>query len=95
MSIRLSRAASNDLGEQLAWLGERSPSAARQLVVDLDELLSALEQRGFEGPEVRLTTGRLVRTWPLPPLRIYYQRRGEELFVVRIYHQARRPISKP
>jgi len=95
VSIRLSRVAARDLREQLVWLDEHSPAAARQLATDLDELLAALDERAFEGPETQLLSGRTVRTWPLPPLRVYYQRRGTELFVVRIYHQARRPIAKP
>lgn len=48
----------------------------------------------FEGPEQRLRSGRLVRSWPVPPLRVYYQRRADELVVLRVYHHARRPLTK-
>ncbi|HEX2573156.1 MAG TPA: type II toxin-antitoxin system RelE/ParE family toxin [Polyangia bacterium] len=95
MSIRFSRVAARDLRQQLAYLTERNPQAARQLAADLDELLRALDRSAFEGQEKRLLSGRVVHAWPLPPLGIYYQRRGAELYVVRIYHQARRPITKP
>ena len=95
MSIRLSRIAARELRHQLAYLAERNPPAARQLAADLDALLVALDGGVFEGPEKRLLSGRIIRTWPLPPLSVYYQRRGAELYVVRIYHQARRPITKP
>jgi plasmid stabilization system protein ParE len=94
VSIRLSRSAEKDVREQLAYLEERSPMAARQFAADLDELLVKLEQGAFEGPEIQLTSSRVVRSWPVPPWRVYYQRRGEELLVVRVYHQARRPITK-
>jgi plasmid stabilization system protein ParE len=36
----------------------------------------------------------LVRSWPLPPYRIYYRRRDGFLDVMRVYHQARRPLTK-
>ena len=92
--IQLSRAAEKDLREQLDYLAERSPLAARKLAADLDALLQDLDSRAFEGPEVQLRSGRIVRTWPLPPLRIFYERRGRNLYVVRIRHQARRSITK-
>lgn len=95
MSIRLSRIAARELRDHLTYLAERNPQAARHLAAGLDELLAALDGGAFEGPEKQLLSGRLVRTWPLPPLSVYYQRRGAELYVVRIYHQARRPITKP
>ena len=94
MSIRYSRAAAKELREQLAWLFERSPQAAKHLLTELIALLGDLEARAFEGPEVQLQSGRMVHSWPLPPLRIYYERRGSVLYVVRIYHQARRPITQ-
>jgi plasmid stabilization system protein ParE len=30
----------------------------------------------------------------VPPFRIYYQRRADELLIVRVYHQKRRPIER-
>jgi plasmid stabilization system protein ParE len=38
--------------------------------------------------------GMLVRSWPLPPYRIYYRRRDGYLEVMRVYHQARQPITR-
>ena len=95
MRVRYSRTAAKELREQLDYLAERSPQAARDLAAGVKALLADLDTGAFEGPEVQLRSGRPARTWPLPPLRIYYRRRGDELFVVRIYHQARRPITKP
>lgn len=50
-----------------------------------------LADEHFEGPEQRLRTGERVRSWPVPPFRIYYLRR-EQLLVLRIYDQRREPI---
>jgi plasmid stabilization system protein ParE len=72
----------------------RNPAAAGALK---DQLIGTIEQlaRGdFDGPEVQLRSGRSVRSWPVPPYRIYYQRTADMLRVVRIYHQARRPIVR-
>jgi plasmid stabilization system protein ParE len=57
-------------------------------------LSEQLAQRAFEGPEQRLRSGLLVRSWPLPPYRLYYRRRDDSLEILRVYHQARRPITK-
>lgn len=94
MSVRLSRRAQKDLREYIVWVAERNLQAARNFLDDLDALLGDLDQRAFEGPTVQLTTGERVCTWPLAPMRVYYQRRGAVLYVVRIYHQARRPITR-
>ena len=48
----------------------------------------------FEGQTQRLTTGEVVHSWPVPPFRIYYQRHPDELLIVRVYHQSRRPIAR-
>ena len=49
----------------------------------------------FEGPECELRrTREHVRSWPARPYRIYYRRDGDKLVVLRIYHSARRPITR-
>jgi len=35
-----------------------------------------------------------VRSWPVPPVRVYYQRQSNALWVLRIYHQAQPLITK-
>jgi hypothetical protein len=47
----------------------------------------------FEGPETMLSTGDVVRSWPSPAYRLYYQRTsdGETVFV-RVYDQRRRAL---
>lgn len=94
MSIFVSRLARRDLDEALSYLDSRSSEAARRLASRIDALLRALDGRIFEGPYVTLKNGRTVRSWPLPPFRIYYERRGTKLYVLRIYHSARRPLTK-
>jgi len=44
----------------------------------------------LEGPEQRLYDGQMVRSWPVPALRVYYQRLANALRVLRIYHHSRR-----
>jgi hypothetical protein len=39
-------------------------------------------------------TGREVRLWPLPPMVLYYEIRAGALLVVRLWHGARRPITR-
>lgn len=46
------------------------------------------------GAEVTLRDVRRVHCWSMAPFRIYYRVVGDELQVVRIYHQARRPIER-
>jgi hypothetical protein len=60
-------------------------------VVSLVERLAKAE---FEGPELMLKTGLMVRSWPLPPYRVYYRRRNGVLEILRVYHQARRPLTR-
>jgi plasmid stabilization system protein ParE len=58
------------------------------------EIIERLAVREMEGPEQRLRTGQIVKSWPVPPVRIYYQRTLDVLEIVRVYHQARRPITR-
>jgi hypothetical protein len=64
------------------------------LVGDVIALADRLAREEFEGPEQRLKSGLMVRSWPLPPYRLFYRRREGVLEVMRIYHQARRPITR-
>jgi len=71
-----------------------NPSAAAHFA---DRLLSRIERLAagdFDGGELRLTTGETVRSWAVPPYRVYYRREPDRFLVVRVYHQAREPISR-
>ena len=52
-----------------------------------------LARGDFEGPERRLRSGQMVRSWPVHPLRIHYRRTTDALHVLRVYRHARRPIA--
>jgi hypothetical protein len=53
-----------------------------------------LAAKAFDGPVSRLRSGAVVRSWGVPPFRIYYPRHREELLILRVYHQKRRPITR-
>jgi plasmid stabilization system protein ParE len=73
---------------------ERSPKAAANLDAAISDCVARLADREFDGPTSRLRSGSLVQSWPVAPFRIYYQRHPNELLIVRMYHQARRPITR-
>jgi plasmid stabilization system protein ParE len=83
-----------DIVEALTYLNGRSPTAAGKLDADIARCVERLADREFEGPVSPLRSGAVVRSWGIPPFRIYYQRLVDELLVVRVYHQARRPITR-
>jgi plasmid stabilization system protein ParE len=92
--VRLSPRAQDDLRSAVGYLLEKNPAAAIELKERLLATIDRLAHGEFEGPEVQLRSGRSVRSWPVTPYRIYYQRTADELRVLRVYHQARRPIAK-
>ena len=92
MSVVVSPEAVGDLEAAVDFLAERNPTAAARLIERAFELFRQLEAKAFEGPEQVLTDGSKVRSWPMAPFRVYYQRRGPDLVVLRVYHQARRPL---
>jgi plasmid stabilization system protein ParE len=83
-----------DIVAALTYLAERNPAAAAKLDAAIERCLNRLAAQEFEGPVSRLTSGAEVRSWPVSPFRVYYQRLPAELLVVRVYHQARRPITR-
>jgi plasmid stabilization system protein ParE len=86
--------AHRDLLDAVEHVASKDKAAASRLA---DRVFSVIEQLAggdFDGAELRLTTGELVRSWPVPPYRIYYQRESDGILIVRIYHQARRPVAR-
>ena len=79
------------IGEQCRG---RNPTAAANLDSEIARCIERLADREFDGPVSRLRSGAVVRSWGVPPFRIYYQRHPDELLIVRVYHQARRPITR-
>jgi plasmid stabilization system protein ParE len=94
LKIRFSPRAREDLRSAVEYVAARSPDAAIELRDHLLSMIERLARGEFEGAEVRLRSGSVVRSWPMVPYRIYYQRSAEVLRVVRVYHHARRPIEK-
>lgn len=93
--VTIAPLARHDLTSYLSHVALENPLAARRMADRVLGLIGDLASAGFDGPEQILRTGEVVRSWPLPPLRIYYQRtQGGDLTILRIYHQARRPITK-
>jgi plasmid stabilization system protein ParE len=83
-----------DIVDAIAYLNERNPTAASKLDAEIARCVERLAEREFEGPVSRLRSGAVVRSWAVPPFRIYYQRHSDELLVLRVYHQARSPITR-
>jgi plasmid stabilization system protein ParE len=94
VSISFSPEAEVDLASAIEYLAERNRAAATELGDRVFAVLEKLARGDFEGPQQTLLAGDVVRSWPVPPLRIYYQRRGRALWIVRLYHQARAPITR-
>lgn len=94
MKVTYTEEAVADIVDAIGYLNERSPTAAAKLNAEIAECIERLAGCEFEGPASRLRSGALVRSWSVPPFRIYYQRHPEELLIVRVYHQRRRPITR-
>ncbi len=92
MKVVLTGLAVEDLANQLAYIAQRNPDAADRLEARVFSIIDRLAEKEFEGPEQVLRSGEIVRSWPVAPLRVYYQLTADALLVVRVYHQARRPL---
>jgi plasmid stabilization system protein ParE len=94
LKVVFSPEAEQDLLSAIDFLEGRSHVAAVRLHANVGEVVDRLAKGDFEGPEHRLRSGAVVRSWPVFPYRIYYQRDENMLQIVRIYHQARRPLVR-
>jgi plasmid stabilization system protein ParE len=83
----------SDLGEIQQFIARDNPRAAAAELARLDGMIQKLVAGDLQGPEVRLLSGRRARRWPVPPYRIYYRRTRNRTTILRVYHQARRPIE--
>jgi plasmid stabilization system protein ParE len=91
---RIAPKAAADLRATLEHISDNETRLLQRSSPNVFTVIDRLAAGEFEGHQQRLTTGEVVRSWPVPPLRIYYQRRSDVLLVLRIYHQARRPITR-
>lgn len=94
MNVVFAPEAEEDFRALIDYLYERNPTAAAALSDRIFAIVAQLAEGAFDGPEQRLTTGESVRSWAIPPVRLYYQRAHDALWVLRIYHQARSPIAR-
>lgn len=94
MSYKLTKKAKADLAAVADFSLERfGRDAAIRYADKLERSLEALDRGDFDGPELIVTSrARPVRRWPVPPYWIYYDRKGDLLRVLRIYHGAREPL---
>ena len=94
MTIVVSPPARDDLKQAYDRIAQDNPEAADRVLARIVDVIGTLASGGVEGREVRLRDGRQVHTWPVPPYRIYYRKSADVFEVVRVYHQARRPIER-
>ena len=94
MKVTYTEEAVADIVEAIAYVNERNPTAATKLDAEITRCVERLADREFEGPVSRLRSGAVARSWGVPPFRIYYQRHPDELVILRVYHQKRRPITR-
>jgi plasmid stabilization system protein ParE len=94
VNVNYTEEAIADIVEAISYLNQRNPTAAANLDAEITQCIDRLAAQAFEGPMSRLRSGAVVRSWAVPPFRIYYQRHPDELLIVRVYHQTRRPIVR-
>jgi plasmid stabilization system protein ParE len=92
--VVVTRAARRDLQEAYDYAATDNPFAASRLIDDLVSHFLRIASGELKGPEVLLSDGRTASYWVRPPFRIYYRVRGARLTIVRVYHQARKPIEQ-
>jgi plasmid stabilization system protein ParE len=74
---------------------QRNPEVAARFSEGVLAAIDMLASTPVDGPVYRLATGEECRSWPVPPVRLFYSRAGDTLTVLRIYHHARTPIAGP
>ena len=74
MTVNYTEEAIADIVDAITYLNERNPTAAATLDADISRCIERLAGGEFDGPLSRLRSGALVRSWGVPPFRIYYQR---------------------
>ncbi len=87
--IRWTDEALGDIEQAVDWLAARSPAAAGRMIGLVFEAVERLSEVDLDGPEDQLLDGRWVRSWPVPPMRVYYERRGGDLWVLQVTDQRR------
>lgn len=94
MRVVVAPAAARDLQQAYDFIARDSIAAADQLLIRMTQTYGLLASNPLIGREATLKDGRVVRSWAVPPYRVYYRVKNDELHVLRVYHQARRPIER-
>ncbi|WP_394833208.1 type II toxin-antitoxin system RelE/ParE family toxin [Pendulispora rubella] len=95
MRVEFSASAQRDVEKHTAYLIERSSSSAARFVAELDGAFAHLLAHPPTGHRVALKQRKShVRRWNIGDMGIFYDVRGEVLYVIRIRHSARRPITR-
>lgn len=92
MQVRFSLQAEADLREAYDFIAKDNPDAADRVLEAISGAVARLASGSFQGRELRLQDGRKLRTWVIPPYRLFYRIRDDVFEVVRIHHSARRPL---
>jgi len=93
MRLVVASEARDDLAAAVGYIAKDNPAAATRLLHRVREVIDLLTEGGLDGPRSTLRSGAEVRSWPVPPFRVYYRREPDTLIIVRIYHQSRRPLG--
>ena len=71
MKVTYTEEAGADIVDAITYLNERNPTAAAKLDADIARCIGRLADLEFDGPVSRLRSGAVVRSWGVPPFRIY------------------------
>jgi toxin ParE1/3/4 len=91
--VVVSPRARRDLAEMHAFIAADNPQAADRVLDDLVSIFRQLAVGQLSGPQVIFRGGRQAQRWSKRPYRIYYRRTRNRTTILRVYHQARRPIE--
>jgi plasmid stabilization system protein ParE len=79
VNVTFAPEALEDLSAAIAFLSERNLSAAVRLSDRIFAVIDRLAEGEFDGPEQQpRLSGERVRSWPVPPFRIYYRREPDK-----------------
>jgi plasmid stabilization system protein ParE len=92
MTVRWSEPGLEEFEHAVRYIRERDPAAARRVAKSVLDSLALLKDGRFDGPEIELSDGRMVRCWWVRPYRLYYQRVGDTVLVLRVRHHAQKPL---
>lgn len=93
MIVEYTPQAQQDFTDALTYLGLHNPPAAARLRRRIERAIDQLASGFIEGRPVQLRGQWDTRVSFSPPYGIYYKRADNHLVILRIYHQARRPLE--